>query len=262
VTVDGREVSADEVVDYLLLGQYVEFDATYETGERRDQLSGIAQATVDALDERDWDEVELFEGLRDAAAGRHVLAWANDDAQRKAWTAARVDGALEGNELLIGFHNRGANKLDYHVDARSALRVRERNDERTAVTVDLELTNRAAAGLPEYVEGPYPDAEGSAEGLYQGLVVAQLPGDATFEALEVNGTTVEEFAAAGPDGPGQVIAAYVEVPRGATATGRLRFALPAGEDELRVLPSARVPPVRWRFGDSRWQDREARTLHW
>jgi hypothetical protein len=58
------------------------------------------------------------------------------------------------------------------------------------------------------------------------------------------------------------VAPAVRVARGASVTLEFRFRVPADVTGLWVLPSARVPPVRWRFGGERWTDREVHNAEW
>lgn len=256
VVVDGVEYSAGNVLDELYLGQYLELgDGDVSQVDRRDRLAAIAQAAIAQFDKGEWEVSELVDALRDAAAGRHVLAWARDETVQRGWEAARSAGVLEPDSLAVGVHNRGGNKLDQFLDVAAALDVTGERAE-----IEIELANNAPAGLPDYVAGRYAGARGGAPGLYQGLLVFELPpGVGNAVIVDAEGEELEPVAL-GPDGTHSTIAAYVEVPRGARARYTLRAELHPATDRLRIEPSARVPAVSWTFRSDTWTDEQARTV--
>ena len=128
---------------------------------------------------------------------------------------------------------------------------------RSQAVLRVSLHNTVPPGEPQYVAGPEGDS-GLAEGEYGGIVAVTLPGAVSQAAAE----GYETYAAAGPDGPTYVVAPAVRLARGASITLEFRFTLPRTLRGLRVEPSARVPAVRWRFGDDRWPDAEPHDVAW
>jgi len=257
-----RTVGADEVVDYLLHGQYAELSddpaLRHELGEqaaRRERIGELAGEAVAALDDRGWQVRTLVEGLRDAAAGRHVLAWARDPGERALFDVAGADGDVSPDSLAVGLANVAGSKLDPLVRMRADLEARPARGG-LSLSVRIELRNDARADEAAYLLGPDPATEGLGPGDYRGILVANLPGNA------VNGRIagVDRLVAAGADGPTRVVAATVEVPRGERRTFVVHFDLPVTSARLVVEPSARVPSVRWTAGDTRWRDERRRAL--
>jgi hypothetical protein len=257
IEVDDRRLSADDVLKFLLLDQYTFADAsTPDQVARRDQLSSVAKAAVDTLETRSWNPDQLARQLSQSGRGRHVLAWARDPAEQRAWTAAGVGGELHANSLAVSLLNTGGNKLDQFLEIESRLEVRPRADGGRDATVHLTVTNRAGTDLPRYVGGPYQGLD-LAAGEYQGLVTVNTPGVGSQPALE----GLPSLVVAGRDGPTRTVAAGpLRVLPGATATVTVEFVLPGGLTEMLVEPSARVPPIQWRFRGERWEDTAPHTV--
>jgi hypothetical protein len=261
VEVDGTSYDADAIPEQVLHDQYLQFgDISSQSGrgnaERREALAGIAKAAVHAIDAGDYPASKLIRTLGDAIRGRHLLAWTRDDVEQAGWTAAGMDGTLQPDSLLVSILNRGGNKLDWFLDVRSDLHV-ERAPDGWDVSVDLTLTNRAPAGDPAYIQGPYPGL-GLDAGTYRGILAVNVPGTAHDSRFE----GVDDLAVAGPDGPTRVVGFQLELRRNETRTVVLRFRLPVGADHLVVEPSARVPGITWHFGARSWKDSASRAAKW
>ncbi len=261
VEIEGVQIGARNVVSEILLEQYRGLVGYPEEQPRRDRLNAIASAAVKNLESGEWEAVDLVDELRVAAAGRHVLAWSAHEADQRGWLGAGIAGDLEGESLLLGVHNRGGNKLDQFLEVRAAVTVAAAEGE-TDVSVTVEMFNNTPEGLPQYVAGPFPGAEGAVEGLYQGLLVAELPHLARDLYMTDEAGERLDLVAAGADGPAWVVATYVEVPRGRSRSVVVRFRLPSGSRALVVEPSARVPAVRWTFEGRAWSDEAGRRIEW
>ena len=263
VDVDGRTISADTVIPYLLVDQYrgLDYDLAHperteaEQAARRAGLARVARAVIGALDTAGWNAPDLVGSLQSAAADRHVLAWSGDPVQQRGWDAAGVDGALPADSLMLSLDNLGANKLDpfMRVDANVTSSSAARGARR--VSVDVTIRNDAPTGLGRYAEGPFPGTTFAA-GEYAGLLTLEVP--ARAGDVQLSGTTGVQ--AAGPDGATQVIAGSVQIARGATLRARLTFTLPAGRSTVSVRGSARVPATRWRVGSESFTDDAVRQV--
>jgi uncharacterized protein DUF4012 len=259
VEVDGRRVSADDVEEELLHGQYLRFSDD-DVSERREELGKIARAVFAALDQGDWSVSRLASGLAAAAGGRHLMLWSRQQTEASAWQALGVDGALQDNSVLVSVLNRAGTKMDpfLSVAAEATVAVVA---EQTEVTITLHLENRVPAGEPREVAGPYVSRLGDSgvgEGVYLGLLTVDVPGrayDGRFDG-------VESLAVAGRDGPCQVMGFQVTLARGAQQTVVAHFRMPGTGGSLRVEPSARVPPIRWQSGATSWSDTAPRVLTW
>jgi hypothetical protein len=254
VEVDGRTITTDNVVRFLMIDQY-EGSTGVPQAARRELLSDVAQAVVDRVEAGEWDFTTLVSQLADAVEGRHLMLWSPEPVAQDGWEAVRAAGIVDGESLLLGLHNRGGNKLDQFLAVDADLSTRAVTDG-TQVEIRVRVRNEAPTGLVPYIAGPYEFAPGGAEGKYQGLLVCNLPAWARDAAI----TGIGEQVASGPDGDSQVVAAYTELERGQEVTATITFVLPDGAGGLRIEPSARTPSVTWHAGGETWRDNHPRKM--
>lgn len=254
VTVDGMTVGSDDVVGYLLNGQYAGMGAsTYQAAqaERRDRLGGIVDAAFGALETADVDPVTLVQGLRDAVRGRHLLAWSPDPDLQAGWRAMDMAGELDADSLLVSVLNRGANKLDPFLEVSSELSFASRDDETWSGVVDVVVRNAVPDGQVRYVAGPWDVVPGSeAYGDYIGILSVNLPGAARNAGID----GVPSLEVASPDGPVLAIASKLRLAQGEERRFRVTFELPRSVESVVVEPDARPQHVRWRAAGREWAD--------
>jgi hypothetical protein len=239
VTVNGTTYTPQTVRQQLLNGQYKQFPK--DQGQRTDQLGEVARAVFDELESSDWKIGKLATALIDSVGGRHLLLWSAHEDQQAGWEAASADGALQEDSLAVTVLSRGANKLDYFLDASADISTKPTAGG-TEVTVDIGLKNHTPAeGEPKYVQGPNTD--GLAEGEYAGIVQVNVPPAA--RSVRFSGGAYSTLV--GRDGPTQVQGRYVRILRGDQAKLALVFTLPASVDQMTIEPSARFQPLAWTF---------------
>jgi hypothetical protein len=248
VNVAGTTVDATNAVERILHGQYVAHAADPTEAARRDELGDLAHTALDALQQRDWSVGRLAQGFAEDARGRHLLAWSARPEEQQAWQEAGIDGSLDQNSMLAAVLNRGGNKLDRFLEVSANLAF-TRTGGVTHAVLRLHLRNNTPEGEPTYVAGPNLDSP-AGNGVYLGIVAVNLPGAASNGRID--GTT--DLLVAGADGATRVVAAPVQLGRGEERTVVVRFELPAVIVAFRVLPSARIPAVRWSAPGLRWQD--------
>lgn len=259
VTVEDQRVDKTNVVDFLMHDQYgsLEDDFYEAQRERRELLGGIAQRTVSALSAGEYDIGRLAEGLADAAAGRHLMVWSRAEAAQDAWESIGLSGTVPSDSLMAAVLNRGGTKLDRFLHVEATMSV-DSNGRGTSVALTLDLVNRTPDGEVRYIAGPYPGTP-FAYGEYVGLVAITLPGDARRARFEA----VDSLAVAGADGPTRVVATEFRLEPGERTTIEATFDLPPGVGGLTVLPSARIPSVKWRGPEGlRWTDARPQTVTW
>jgi hypothetical protein len=254
-----QQLSADSVVEYLLLDQYNGIPADVGNQQvRLDQLSSVARASVDALAGRPWQAAPLISSLVSSAKARHVLAWSKDPVEQRAWVAAGLAGRLKPDSLSLSIMNFGGNKLDQFLKVDATILARVRGDGRSAVHVTVRIKNVAPTGLPGYVAGPYPGS-GAGEGVYQGMLGVNAPGGGSFPSLR----GVGPLRVAGADGPTKAAAAgYFQIARGRTLKASVDFVLPPAVRSVEIEPSARIPPIRWRFSGRSVTDATVEHFAW
>ena len=258
VQVGSLSVSADNVVDELLHGQYLRFPDYGQRAERRSDLSAIATASVQALQGRTWSATRLAVGVGGAVRGRHVLLWSSRPDDEQAWATAGVAGTLQANSLLLSVVSRGGNKLDQYLGVTSGLSLR-RVGNRTEGTVRVTVRNSAPPGEPSVIDGPYPGIGlEENEGDYVGILSVNLPADAMQARID----GIPQLAVAGPDGPTVVVGTQFRLPRGQAQTFVIRFEIPGPHGAIRLEPSARVPTVQWQAPAHHWDDGIAHLVSW
>ena len=265
VNVEGKTIDAGNVVQEILLQQYLDYPADLADPEsdlpfndqRRERNGVIARAIVEQLDTAGWNIANLVDDLRSAARGRHVLLWSSDPAQQRGWEAAGVSGVLPRDGFMVSLENRAGNKLDQFVRTAVVLK-RRAVPAGTKVTATIILSNEAPAeGLNRYVQGPYPFSD-LAAGEYRGILAVNVP----HFASDIHLDGVERLVASGPDGTTRVEAGDIRALRGQHAVATLTFTVPKGYEHLDVIPSARYPAVQYTMGSQHWDDDGPRLLEW
>jgi hypothetical protein len=244
------------VVDRLLRDQYQGLDAMDPQSERREELGAMATAVVGALEKGEYSPWRLATSLARASRGRHILAWSANPQDQRTWDRAGIAGSLGPRSLSVSILNRGGNKLDPYLDVKAGLDLRPAPSG-TEVTIRVRLANQTPTGLSPYVAGPHPRSA-VAEGDYLGIVALNVPGAATDIALDGGAA----LSSSGADGPTQVVAAPLLLARGQETALTVQFRLPVSEGSIEVVPSARVPAVRWESGPHRWHDEAPKVVSW
>ena len=256
VAVGDGVIDESTVVGRLLRDQYQGLDANDPQAERREELGSMAAAVVGALEKGNYSPWGLATALARASRGRHVLAWSTNPEDQRTWERSGIAGSLGRGSLAVSILNRGGNKLDPFLDVETELDLRPVPNG-TEVTVRVKMANQAPTRLSPYIAGPHPQS-GIGEGDYLGIIAVNVPGAATDIALD----GAETLSASGADGPTQVVAAPLLLSRGQETSVTVQFRLPLSEQSMHVVPSARVPAVRWESGPHRWHDDRPKVVSW
>jgi hypothetical protein len=257
VTLDsGQVVSSDNVVQFLLHDQYIgESDESNES-HRVDQLATLASATLNALENRPYSLRSMVNALSAAAQGRNVLLWSAGSRTQDIWNDVGISGQLSPSSLMATVINRGGNKLDQYLTVTSSLHLTTKGN-KTDGHLTLTMTNRTPPGQSQFIAGPYPGLNTS-YGEYVGIATVNLPG----YVRHVSTPSPRTVVTSGPEGPTLLVANSVDIPAGATRKVSYNFELPEAHGMLRVVPSARIPPVLWRFGTTNFEDNASHTVSW
>ncbi|HLW18367.1 MAG TPA: DUF4012 domain-containing protein, partial [Actinomycetota bacterium] len=143
--------NAGNVEQLLLHDQYARFGA--QQVERRQEFSHLAEATFKALNDRPWDFVKLARALREAAAGRHLMAWSRRPVEEAAWQRLQMDGALDPDGLMLTVQNQTGNKLDWFVQPQMALSVEQLAGGWRRMHLRISIANPTPLGQPSYIAG-------------------------------------------------------------------------------------------------------------
>lgn len=255
---DGSPVTldSDNVVHYLLLGQYSQIsdDGDFvDRDDRRSSLGDVARAAFEALNGEDVSIEDLLEAFVDMGRGRHLLIWSSEGPQQAAWEALGVAGELEKDDLILSLINRGGNKLDQFMNL-SATISQEHSGSSRSVSLGIEITNNTPEGLPPYVAGS-SNASGVSPGDYTGYLTLNLPRGA--HSVRASGA---ELVAEANDGPTRLVVIKAVIERMDQLSVDVDFEMDESWTEMRVLPSARIPAVNWQYGEESWTDHAPRKV--
>jgi hypothetical protein len=210
---------------------------------------------MEARGERSWDPLEQIRALRPSAEGRRLHAYSEDPAQQAMWSLIGVSGEVSGDELLVNLAAIAGHKLDPFMELDITAEVVDDGGARR-LRLDVAIANGTPAEVSDFADGSEAALDGADPGTYAGRLAVFAPSTATEVRFEPQRT----FEAYGRDGPLLVAATRVQVQAGSTQHLVFDVALADGLDEVRVLPSGRVPSITWRWGDQTWEDVELRTV--
>lgn len=238
VTVDGIEYTAATVEQQILNESYLRFDTGAEGEARREAQGEIAAAIFDALKGRDVEIGELALAMERSAAGRHLLAYADDPDVQALWDDLGASGTLHPAGLMVTVQNIAADKLDWYIDPTVTLRATPQLGTgawRVRLTVRVPNPERAVTtpAVESFIEG-YDD------GIHRALVAVYLPA----AAYDVRSLDLP-YSEAGLDPPLQMVGKRVFIEQGEEASVAIEFFLPPYQGGVLLLPSARVRPVQY-----------------
>ena len=252
----GQVVSASNVVPFLLHDQYVGESYGNDSSQRVEQLSTLASATLNALENRPYSLKSMVNALSAAAQGRHVMLWSADSRAQDVWHDVGVSGQLSSGSLMATVINRGGNKLDPYLAVTSSLRLTTK-DNVTEGRLTLTMANHTPPGQSQFIAGPYPGLD-TTYGEYVGFASVNLPG----YVRHVSTPSARSVVTSGPEGPSLLVATSVDIKAGATERVTYDFELPEAHGTLTVLPSARIPPVQWDANGTYFEDSASHTVSW
>lgn len=239
VEVQGVEYRSDTILRQLLYENYLRFRTVDDNPERKALQSEVARAVFDAVNERDFDVLELADVLSEMARGRHLQAWSRDAAENELWRAFGADGRLRSDTVGVVSQELGASKLDAFTSLEVAVDAERIEDDARLVTLEITITNPEHPPTSPYIDGGGLYAE---PGEYGSFLVSYLPAG----AYDIRGS--EGFTHHGPDGPLYAAGSILRVPEGESKTVQVTFKLSAGREILTVMPAARMYATTWRFG--------------
>ncbi|MCW5950825.1 MAG: DUF4012 domain-containing protein [Propionibacteriaceae bacterium] len=159
VTVDDREINADNAVSFLLSEAY----ALYRPEEADAIFKQVALAVMDSLVGGDFEPAELWSAISESIDAGSLMFWSADPEVQEMIAPWRLSGILPTTNLpttTIGVFFRDASlgsKIDYYLrteaDVTSACETDGSVTYTVLVTVWLDLSRKHARTLPPYVIG-------------------------------------------------------------------------------------------------------------
>ncbi|MDF1488675.1 DUF4012 domain-containing protein [Tessaracoccus caeni] len=162
VTVDGRELTSDNVVAFLLSDAYELYEPG-ESGEVDGIFKEVAVAVMDSVVEGDFDPGALVSAVRDSIDAGSLMFWSADPEIQEMITPWRLSGVLPASNLpdtVVGVYFRDASlgsKIDYYMRTEAEVTATCNIDGTVtydvSATVGLDLTKDKARTLSSYVTG-------------------------------------------------------------------------------------------------------------
>lgn len=236
----GITYTAENIEAEILNENYLRFAEADEREERREVQGEIAAAIFDAIKTRDVEIADLAISLREAALGRHLLAWSADPDVQAIWESVYATGELPEFGLMVTAQNIAANKLDWYIDPKVTVRATPKvagGDWK--VRLSVEMTNPERDRTSVGIESSRPEPE-YRNGMHRVLLAVYLP-KAAYDVATLDLPITES----GRDGPMNMVGKRSFVAEGETVNLALEFSLPADHDGFLVLPSGRVRPVTY-----------------
>ena len=237
VEVDGETFTADNIEQRILNENYLRFDTTSEDRSvRQEEQGAVATAIFDALKTSDVSVGELTTAMQDAAAGRHLLAYAEDDDVQDLFHEVGAAGFLPPSGVMVTVQNIAADKLDWYIDPSVTIQTTAlEGEDAWKVRLTVEVPNPEREGDTEGVESYIPDLK---DGIHRALVAVYLPA-ASFdiETLDL------DFSEVGPDPPLLMVGKRIYIEEGASRSVAIEFKLPDTIPGFALLPSGRVRPM-------------------
>jgi hypothetical protein len=255
VDFNGETYTAENIASKVLHENYLEYDTLEEREARQSEQGQLAAAIFEALKTRDVEVADLAIGLREAARGRHLLAWAADPGIQELWDTVGATGELPVTGLMVTVQNRAANKLDWFIDPRVTMAAfPELGTEAWRVRLTVTIENPEVEDTNDYIDGVDPNFT---DGTHRALVGIYLPAQAYgVRALD------EPITRQGGDPPLQMYGTNIIIPRGETKSFALEFTMPRDQIGAVILPSGRVRPVAYEVNGVEVTDAVATPVFW
>jgi hypothetical protein len=254
VDVDGTTYTADNIEQEVLNENYLRFDTGAAAGERREAQGEIASAIFDAMKGRDIEIADLAIAVQSSAAGRHLLAYADDPEVQDLWDDVGAAGALDPGALMVTVQNIAADKLDWYIDPTVTMRaVPQTGTGAWKVRVSVRVPNPertvTSAAVESFIDG-YDD------GIHRALVAIYLP----TAAYDIRSLDLP-YSESGLDPPLTMVGKRIFIEEGDAKTVAIEFTLPPEHAGVYLLPSGRVRPVRYVVNGIVLDDAIAHTLY-
>ncbi|QCW50998.2 DUF4012 domain-containing protein [Nocardioides dongxiaopingii] len=196
VTVDGRSLTSENLVEELLSRPYLEL----EPEEQDLFFGGAARAIFDAAATDVPSPVSLVDGFERAAREGRFLVATFDEEDQALLADSRVLGELTGDDgqtphVDVGLNDATGSKMSYYLRYRVAVESRSCNDDRqqlaAKMTLNQVISATDAAELPVSVTG------GGIRGVDAGSQVVPIriygPAGGTIGDITLNGRKVDPF---------------------------------------------------------------------
>ncbi|MFT4305507.1 MAG: DUF4012 domain-containing protein [Microbacterium sp.] len=235
MTVDGVELTSDNVVQVLLSDTYAWWGSSDAEAKKADAFfATVAEDLFDKIASGDFDPAKMVSAIADSAADGDILVWSSDPTVNELFAGTRASGVMptdNADQTVVGvyfFDHSGGSKIDYYMDSAvdlSSVCTGGTATYTASTTLHLDLTQEEADTLPVYVLSKNWGSAQTRLGVYvygpPGTVVESVSVDG--EDVDVLSTDIDDLGRPvaafdvnlAPDQTGTVTATF----SGATADG-------------------------------------------
>lgn len=187
---DGTQLTADNAVDQLLNGVYLQFPDDNKAQDA--YFQDVAERVFDAVSLGKGHPRDLLRQLSKGAAEHRLLVWSNDQQEQELLAGTRIAGVLPGDSgpvphVGIYLNDSTATKLEYYLDHTTTMHTESCSPEGVqtidTTTVLTSTVPRGAKGLPPSVLGP---SKGARKGAMQLNVRVYAPFGGEINEVTVN----------------------------------------------------------------------------
>lgn len=255
VEVEGITYTAATIEQQILNENYLRFETGAEIGERREAQGEIAAAIFEALKGRDIEIADLAVAVQASAAGRHLLAYADDPEVQDLWDDVGAAGGLHPGGLMVTVQNIAANKLDWYIEPTVTMRaVPQIGTGAWKVRLSVRVPNPERTVSSPAVESAI---DGYDNGIHRSLVAIYLP-EAAYDIRSLD----LPYSESGLDPPLQMVGKRIFIEEGETQTVAIEFTLPPYHGGVLILPSGRVRPMPYVVNGIAFDDAVPTTAFW
>lgn len=248
---DGRQLTADNVIQYLGNDIYLQFAA--DNTDRKEYQAAIANELIDRVLRLEGGTTALVKALTDSVSGGHIQLWSADPGIQQVLATTPLAGQTSeapGPYFQLVLNNGGGNKLDYYLKREVTYTGGKCFDGYRESTARVALTNTVdPAGLPGNNFGRIdPGAPGAAPGSNRLQLMVFLPVGGGINKARINGQDAQ--LTFGAERGRSVAYVFLDVAPGAPVTldfdllEPLSDAAPRVPEQPMVIPQATT--IDWR----------------
>lgn len=247
VTVDGIEMTADNVVRVLLSDTYFRFTADQAPADAF--FAATSAAVFQKLVSGEWEMMKMLDVLSDSVADQRVYGWFPQEDEEQVARELGIDGAMASSnepntEVGIFLNDAAVSKLEYYL--RSSITVTCDPGART-ITTSITLTNSVDRDDLNYYIGALrtPRYGGTRSSMLLDVLYFAPPG-ATITSVDPAVGDARELGRTSTEGGRHAQSIAVLVDRGETRTVSYTSALPdgpLGPVAVRYSPTVTDTPV-------------------
>lgn len=248
---DGKQITADNVVQYL--GNDIYFEFAGNNDAREEYQGEIAVELIDRILQLDGGLRALIPALTDSVSGGHLQLWAADPAIQQLITETPLAGQTPvepGPYAQLVLNNGAGNKMDFYTERSLTYTAGacENGYRRSAVVTTITNTVPTTGDLPRYITIRNDDAGAEVEDrANRSLVYVHLPLGAAVTGTRLNGEDVQWLL--GQELGRPVVYGTVELPPGSPVTLEIEILEPISDNEPVVVVQPMVKPqsttVNW-----------------